>query len=507
MNRREFFIATGIAPAVVMQRNRPGVPYGLQIGDVMNGRATIWSRSDRPARLLVETSTTERFQNVRRVRGPEVGAATDFTGRVNLSGLPRGQRVFCRVRFEDLSNPRYTSDPVTASFQTDPGARRDIRFFWSGDTAGQKFGINPDFGGMKIYETMRKLRPDFFLHSGDNIYADEPIPSEVRLQDGSIWKNITTEAKSKVAETLEEFRGNYIYNLMDENIRRFNAETAQVWQWDDHEVMNNWSPGIDLASKSEYKEKNIQTISRRARQAFLEYSPIRFEPGSPRIYRRIDYGPHLQVFAIDLRSYRGPNTFNRQAQPGPDTDYLGRTQMQWLESELRSSRATWKVIACDLPIGIEVSDGRDSQDRQRFENSANGDGPPLGRELELAGLFRFIKQNRIHNIVWLTADVHYTAAHYYDPSKAQFTDFEPFWEFISGPLHAGTFRPPARDNTFGIQVKFEKAPEVGQANLPPSAGLQFFGEVAIEGRTGVMKVHLRDITGAILFTQELQPAR
>ena len=38
-----------------------------------------------------------------------------------------------------------------------------------------------------------------------------------------------------------------------------------------------------------------------------------------------------------------------------------------------------------------------------------------GRELEIADLLRFIKIAGITNTVWLTADVHYTAAHYYDP--------------------------------------------------------------------------------------------
>jgi alkaline phosphatase D len=37
---------------------------------------------------------------------------------------------------------------------------------------------------------------------------------------------------------------------------------------------------------------------------------------------------------------------------------------------------------------------------------ANGDGPALGRELEVADLIRFIKNKNIQNIVWLTADVH-----------------------------------------------------------------------------------------------------
>ena len=83
--------------------------------------------------------------------------------------------------------------------------------------------------------------------------------------------------------------------------------------------------------------------------------------------------------------------------------------------------------------------------------------------------------------MWLTADVHYAAAHYYNPDKAQFQEFDPFWEFVSGPLHAGTFGPNELDNTFGPEVKFIKAPGPGKQNLPPSAGMQFFGHVRIDG--------------------------
>jgi len=54
--------------------------------------------------------------------------------------------------------------------------------------------------------------------------------------------------------------------------------------------------------------------------------------------------------------------------------------------------------------------------------------------------------------VWLTADVHYTAAHWYDPSAAKFQQFDPFWEFVSGPIHAGTFGPGELDQTFGPQL-------------------------------------------------------
>jgi len=49
--------------------------------------------------------------------------------------------------------------------------------------------------------------------------------------------------KVKGRRDITEFRGNYIYNPLDENIRRFNAQVPQLVQWDDHEVTNNWYPG------------------------------------------------------------------------------------------------------------------------------------------------------------------------------------------------------------------------------------------------------------------------
>ena len=206
-----------------------------------------------------------------------------------------------------------------------------------------------------------------------------------------------------------------------------------------------------------------------------------------------------------MRSYRGPNTHNRQPTIDDESIYLGPQQLAWLRQGLKDSKATWKVIASDMPIGLLVNDGKDAQGRDMFEAVANGDGPPLGRELEIAQLLQFIQRERVRNVVWLTADVHYTAAHHYHPNRAQFQDFDAFWEFVSGPLHAGSFGPNVLDNTFGPRVEFAKAPAAGQVNLPPSAGLQFFGEVQIDAGTRALIVHLRDLTGASLWSTTLSP--
>ncbi len=108
-----------------------------------------------------------------------------------------------------------------------------------------------------------------------------------------------------MAETLAEYRGNYKYNLLDANLRAFNAEVPMFAQWDDHEVADDWCPGESLGCDG-YADNSIA----RARGARLPRvprihadAPDRAEPG--RIYRKIPYGPLLDVFLLDMRSYRG----------------------------------------------------------------------------------------------------------------------------------------------------------------------------------------------------------
>src|SRR5262245_6500640 len=379
--------AYGQAPAVITaERARPQVTSGIQIGDVTADRALVWSRADRPARLIVERALREDFSDAVRVRGPLALEETDYTARLDLTGLPADREVLVRVSFEDLSSGRSRSEPMTGRFRTPPAGKRDVTFAWSGDTAGQGWGINQEWGGMRCYETVRRDRPDFFIHCGDTIYADGPIAAEVQLGGDQIWKNVVTEEVSKVAETLREFRGRYAYNLMDDNVRRLAAEVPQVWQWDDHEVTNNWSDAKDLSADKRYSEKNVQLLVARATRAFLEYAPLRYYGAdeSERVYRKISYGPLLDVFVIDMRSYRGPNSYNRQEQPGPETAFLGAQQLAWLKSGLEKSKARWKVVSADMPIGLLVGDGKDAQGRDAFEAVANGDGPVLGREFEFA---------------------------------------------------------------------------------------------------------------------------
>jgi len=112
----------------------------------------------------------------------------------------------------------------------------------------------------------------------------------------------------------------------------------------------------------------------------------------------------------------------------------------------------------------------------------------------------------VKNVVWITADVHYCAAHHYDPARARFTEFDPFWEFVAGPLNAGTFGPNVLDATFGPEAKFIGIPPGMKGNRPPSDGFQFFGTLTADARHRSLTARLHNLAGDILYTIEL-PAR
>ncbi|GAB4098140.1 alkaline phosphatase D family protein [Sinomonas halotolerans] len=516
--------ATPAHGAVPLLRHRLTFPSGIQTGDVTTDSAVLWGRASGPGRLVATLRTVDAEGALlrgkgafeRTLRGAWASADSDFTAKIAATQLPSGSRFQLTLQFEDAEG--HLGEAVQGSFTTAPAANaagrtsalggevaRGQSFVWTGDTAGQGWGINEEVGGMFAYAAMHATKPDFFVHSGDTVYADNPIKAEVAERDGRTWRNLVTEEVSKVAETLNEFRGRHRYNLMDANVRAMYAEVPVIAQWDDHETHNNWWHG-ETITDPRYTVRDIDTLAARGRQAWQEYQPIGdrralapattgFEPA--RIYRHIPRGAQLDLFALDMRSYKGENTAGLEPNATP---ILGEEQLQWLVRGVTRSKATWKVILSDLPLGIIVPDGAAQE-----SISNRNDGAPLGRELELARLLKAFKDAGVKNIVWLTADVHYCAAHHYSPERAAFRDFDPFWEFVAGPINAGSFGPNAMDLTFGPRVDFAKAG--AYANQSPRDGKsQFFGHVEIDAGD-TFTVSLRNALGETVYSKALTPAR
>ena len=187
--------------------------------------------------------------------------------------------------------------------------------------------------------------------------ADPPRVRSTTARSGAT--SSTTGVKATVAETLDEFRGSFRYNLRDANLRRFNAEVPMVAQWDDHEVRNNWYPGQVLGD--ERVRAYTESVSLLAARASRRSSTTRRSaaPVDPRAHlprrppRAAGSTCSCSTAAATAgrtpptcspRPRRRPRSWRRRSGPG--------SRRRWSRS-----RATWKVIACDMPIGVVVPDG------------------------------------------------------------------------------------------------------------------------------------------------------
>ena len=93
------------APAIIASRKDiPQLPSGVMSGDVTLDSAVLWSRADRPARMVVEYALHERFHRSRRIVGPR-RLPTATSRRVSNSPACPPGRILPRLVREPYSPP------------------------------------------------------------------------------------------------------------------------------------------------------------------------------------------------------------------------------------------------------------------------------------------------------------------------------------------------------------------------------------------------------------------
>ena len=125
LSRRSFLKSTGGAvalpllgrPGISRAADRPAITHGVQSGDVSDDGAVVWSRSDRPSRMMVEISTGASFRDIQQILYADALPESDFTAKLLLDDLPPGETVFYRVQFADLSFPTISSEAQVGCFR------------------------------------------------------------------------------------------------------------------------------------------------------------------------------------------------------------------------------------------------------------------------------------------------------------------------------------------------------------------------------------------------------
>ena len=179
---------------------------------------------------------------------------------------------------------------------------------------------------------------------------------------------------------------------------------------------------------------------------------------------------------------------------------LGNEQLKWLEQSLSNSSATWKVISSDVPISVPTGANASILGRDGWANGndTTSFSYKTGFEREFHGLLKYLDDNNVKNIVFVTTDVHFPANLRYEVDANNDGDKLTFHEIISGPLSAFRFGTqggvpiPQLDTTFEPQILYE---EGGIFNFG-YIRIQSMGEDDNDVNDGIDKVHLvSDIIG------------
>jgi alkaline phosphatase D len=478
------------------------ISHGIASGDVTNDSAVIWSRSNQEAQMHVEYDTNPNFSQPQSTNATTLGnQTTDYTSHVKVEGLSPDTLYYYQVWFSTpplsqvSKNISLTSDTLTGSFRTSPSAslsssNKPISFIFAADLGGQKHCRQVDKGGYYIFEKMQELSPDFFIANGDMIYAADKCPAQGPSDD---WKNIPGNfsgvADPEISWTnTEQVRDTYLkhwqYNRADPYLQSFLQNTSMYSQWDDHEVINDFGALWPYWNPFNNDREGYSNIVNEGRKVFFDYSPIDRNPDeSNRVYRSFNWGPDLDLFILDGRSYRSPNSMADT--PENNKTMLGTVQLEWLEQGLMNSSAIWKVISSDIPISVPTGANASILGRDGWANGNETNfSSETGFERELQQLLRFLDDSNIENVVFVTTDVHFPSNIQYEIDANNDGDKLIFHELISGPLSAFRFGTPGGapipklDTTFNPKILYEEG------------GIFNFGHVQVQKNPEDNLVHL-----------------
>jgi alkaline phosphatase D len=459
--------------------------HGVLVGEVGSDRARIWARGERASVLHVEIVDAVGAARIAHAT-KRVGADTDFTASLEIRGLAPGTAYRAHAWFADGSSApdELGARGERAQFSTAPSRddARAVRFAWSGDLAGQNV-CRDVTRGFAILPRITQRAPEFFVGLGDMVYADgvcEPV---------GLYGNTQITGDFGPSVTLEEYRAHWRYNRADRGLQELLARTPYFAVWDDHEVVNDFSPTEDArAVAPDVQQRRLMPLGLRA---FREYNALD-DSGEGRLYRSLRWGKHLELFFLDNRSHRDPNRA-RDDGPLPKTQ-LGKEQLDWLEGSLKASDATWRIVVSSVPISIPTG-STDARDGWANMDSATG------YERELALIFATLRARGIGNTIWLTTDVHFATGFEHTP----FADAPDFHvrEFICGPLSAGIFPRQTVDPTFHPRRLFFHGPPKAPESYDEALGWFNFGVLSVDA-SGKLTVEIVDGRGATVASHVVE---
>jgi alkaline phosphatase D len=264
----------------------------------------------------------------------------DYTRQFSITGLRPGSGYFLRVEGRSLGSA-IASCHVNGAFTTAPAAEVAAQVSFAVVT-GQDYPRRDTPDGHKIYPIMQKQKLNFFVHTGDIEYYDKPSPFANTVE-------------------LARFKWNRIYALPHQ--RSFHNSTASYFMKDDHDTLKNdcW-PGQSYGDLSWEQGLSL----------FREQVPMGKDT-----FRTIRWGKDLQIWLVEGRDFRSPNTMA----DGPSKTIWGERQKQWFFETVENSDATFRILISPTPIvGPDRSRKNDNHANKGFSHEGDELRAFLGKQ-------------------------------------------------------------------------------------------------------------------------------
>ena len=356
----------------------PFLATGIRIGDVSQTEAVIWARltknkmrvNDAPLPISLYTDPATNKRHLRKTRRDKNGTVYFPQGYdINtVEGAVPGMKGELRIHFKpnDALHWQFTTweavDPkanyskkfildnllpgktyellvearpengeisaqMKGKFKTPPNINTSRRIVFAASTCqGYPDQDHPD--GYKIYPFLESLDLDFFVHAGDILYYD----------------NL---AKSK---SMAHYHWDRMFSLPTN--KSFHAQVTSYFEKDDHDAWFNDSyRGIKSSFMGDFTFDQGLAV-------FLQEMPIK-----DKTYRTFRWGKDLQIWLVEGRDYRSPNT----QLDGPHKTIWGKEQMEWFKQTVQASDATFKILISPTPIiGPDRSQKKDNHSNKGF---------------------------------------------------------------------------------------------------------------------------------------------
>ena len=316
--------------------------HGPMLGCVTESSAKFWIRTVNEVRVEVIVKRANSGDSSQIQAVGKTSRKRDFTAVIPVQGLKPGTLYEYEIRIEGnkTGGGRFRTFPL-------PGKPAKFQIGFGGGA-----GFTPQYE--RMWNTIACHNLPAFLLLGDNVYIDNP----------------TRPAVQQYCYYRRQCRSEF---------RNFIASTSIFAIWDDHDFTTNDAGGGPDIYTPEWKIPVWRTFTYNWNNPY--YGGGEKQPGC---WFDFSIGD-VDFFMLDGRYYR-----DKPRNENPSM--LGRAQKKWLFEKLKSSRATFKVLASPVPWALGAKPG--SRD------------PWQGYKEEREQIFSFLETNRVDGIILISADRH-----------------------------------------------------------------------------------------------------